>query len=333
MNSEYFSLPLAEPLTIAAGEITEREGFLVSVDEPTAGLGEACPLPGWTESVDECRRALRETDSDEIAGLPPAARHGAVLALLDAEARDEDVPLYRYLGRETRVDSVAVNATVGDADASTTADRVSAAVSEGFESVKLKLGARSLDADLERVHAAREGAPDAELRLDANGAWDRETATRAISAAADYGVSYIEQPLPADDLAGHATLRGSGVGIALDEGLYEHGLDAVLEAEAADTLILKPMAMGGPDIALETAVVARGAGIDPVVTTTIDGAVARAAAVHVAAAIPDVSPCGLATGELLAADFQPDPAPVEAGRAQVPQQAGNTAAISPADYA
>jgi len=59
--------------------------------------------------------------------------------------------------------------------------------------------------------------------------------------------------------------------------------------------------------------------VDPVVTTTVDGVVARTAAVHVAAAIPDVAPCGLATAELLAEDLGPDPAPVDDGRISVPQ--------------
>jgi len=84
----------------------------------------------------------------------------------------------------------------------------------------------------------------------------------------------------------------SPVPIALDESLATRGLDAVLDADAADAVVLKPMALGGPDRALAAARRAREAGVEPVVTTTIDAVVARTAAVHVAAAIPDVSPAG-----------------------------------------
>jgi o-succinylbenzoate synthase len=323
MNAERFSLPLTDPLATAAGEITEREGFIVTVDEPTAGVGEATPLPGWTESLAACRDALTTADPEAVDELPPAARHGLSLAMLDAAARDAERPLYQYLGRDERVGTVPVNATVGDADIGATADRVEAAAESGFPAVKLKVGLRSLDADVARVEAARSAAPDVEIRLDANGAWDHDTAANAVDAVEPLDVAYVEQPLPATDLTGHATLRGRGVGIALDEGLYEHGVDAVLDADAADAWILKPMAMGGPDVALDAAVLARGAGIDPVVTTTVDGGVARAAAVHVAAAVPDVSPCGLATRDLLAADLVPDHAPVRDGRARIPQKDGN----------
>jgi o-succinylbenzoate synthase len=333
MNVDYFSLPLREPLSTARGEISDRTGYLVSLDDPAPGIGEATPLPGWTESLDDCEAALRDADPDDLDVLPPAARHGVSLALLDAHARTDGVPLYQYLGARTTVDSVPVNATVGDAGVDETVTAVETAVDEGFPAVKLKVGVRSVAADLERVRAVRAACPDVELRLDANGAWSLETAERAVADLAPLDVAYVEQPLSAGDLEGHTELRGRGVGIALDEGLYEHGLEAVLTASAADTLVLKPMVMGGPDVALETAVLARGAGVDPVVTTTIDGAFARAAAVHVAAAIPAVSACGLATGDRLATDLVADPVPVTGGRIHVPQKEGNTRHTSPPDYA
>ena len=96
----------------------------------------------------------------------------------------------------------------------------------------------------------------------------------------------------------------------------------MLDAGAADAVVLKPMALGGPDRALAAALRARRAGVEPVVTTTIDAVVARTAAVHVAAAIPDVSPCGLATGALLDEDLAPDPCPIADGSLPVPSGAG-----------
>jgi L-alanine-DL-glutamate epimerase-like enolase superfamily enzyme len=162
------------------------------------------------------------------------------------------------------------------------------------------------------------------LRADANGAWANDEAEAAFDAFEDLGVSYVEQPLPADDLAGHAALRESGfdVGVALDESLVGRRVDAVLDADAADVLVLKPMALGGPGNAHTLAMRAREAGVDPVVTTTIDGVVARLAALHVAAALPDVAPCGLATGDRLERDLGPDPTTVRDGKMTVPQDPG-----------
>ena len=59
MDVEAFTLPLARPMQTARGAIEERAGFLVRVDyADVTGLGEATPLPGWTESLDACREAL-----------------------------------------------------------------------------------------------------------------------------------------------------------------------------------------------------------------------------------------------------------------------------------
>ena len=333
MNVRPFALDLHEPLVTAAGEISVRSGFLVTVDDGgERGVGEACPLAGWTEPYDECRTALTGATPADADSLPPAARHGVALARLDAGARAEGIPLYRHLGRDARVETLPVNATVGDADPATTRERVTDAVTDGYGCVKLKIANRPLDADLDRIRAARDAAPDVDIRLDANGGWTRDTATLAFERLEPFDISYVEQPLSAGDLDGLAALPDTGVDVALDESLYEHGIDAALNADI-DWLVLKPMALGGPDAAVELAGLARGAGVDPVVTTTIDGPIARTAAVHVAAAIPDVSACGLATGSLLATDSLPDPAPVDDGVVAVPQKEGNTPAVLPADYA
>ena len=330
MEFEPFSLPLSRPLETAAGAIETRRGFLVRVTVAgTPGLGEATPLPGWTESIDTCEKALENVE-DPVAAIrndrlldAPAARHGVSLAVLDAQSRAADRPLYRFLGGGDPVDSVPVNATVGDGTPDQTAAAVERAVRKGFPAAKLKVGARTADEDLDRLRAVRARCPDAAIRLDANGAWNEATADRLLPTLADLGVSVLEQPLPAAALEAHGRLRGRGVDIALDEGLVEHGFEAVLGAEAADVLVCKPMALGGIDVARNVVRSARTAGIDGLVTTTIDGAIARAAAVHLAASIPDILPCGLATGGLLESDLRSGIASVADGRAAVPQGKGN----------
>lgn len=336
MSLEPFSLRLSEPLSTAAGDVDQREGFLVRYDHRgVTGLGEATPLAGWTESLEECERALGRAleagqGGDHSAGLlaldgseAPAARHGFATALLDADARADGRPLYRWLGGDRRRESVPVNATVGDADAEATVTAANEAVADGFDCLKLKVGAAPVAEDVERVERVRAAVgDDVALRLDANGAWDRERARRAFDALGSADVAYVEQPLPPDDLAGLADLRGGPVGVAVDETLATHSMAAVLDAGAADVVVLKPMALGGPGNAHTLATRAREAGVRPVVTTTVDAVVARTAAVHVAAALPDVAPCGLATGGLLAEDLAGDPAPVADGRMTVPQDPG-----------
>ncbi|WP_299234297.1 mandelate racemase/muconate lactonizing enzyme family protein [Natronomonas sp.] len=345
MRVEPFSLPLSRPLETAAGPIETRRGFVVrTTATDAAGTGEATPLAGWTEPFEACERALASVDADpnvdpnvdpdadadpgstldaEALSAAPAARHGLSLAVLDAAARAADRPLYRHLGGPERATRVPVNATVGDGSPAETAASCADAVDAGYPAVKLKIGARSIEADLARIEAARERCPDVELRLDANGAWDADTAASALPRLEALDVAVLEQPLPATALSAHARLRGRSVDIALDESVVECGPAAIRSADAADVLVCKPMALGGVDRARRVAEAALSRGTDVVITTTIDGAIARAAAVHLAASLPDVRACGLATGGLLAADLRAGIAPIEEGAALVPQGKGN----------
>lgn len=332
-----FSLPLARPLGTASGAIDRRDGFLVHVGDDPDGLGEATPLPGWTESLGACRAALESAVDDGPLGDPadlpamastPAARHGLELALLDREARVAGRPLYRHLGADGRVGSVPVNAAVGDGTAEETVEACRAAADGGFGAVKLKVGARSVEEDVARVARARDAVgAGIELRVDANGAWSAERADRAVERLAGLGVSMVEQPLAAPDLDGHAALRGRGVDVAVDESVCEHGAAAVLDAGAADVLVLKPMALGGIGPAHRAAERAAAADVGVVVTTTVDAAVARTAAVHLAAAVAPRRACGLATAEWLERDVADDPADEVDGAVSVPQAAGHGVSV------
>ena len=150
-----------------------------------------------------------------------------------------------------------------------------------------------------------------------------DTALELLPKLSALDVAVLEQPLAAGELAGHARLRGEGVEIAIDEGLAEHGPETILAADAADLLVCKPMALGGVDRAREIINSARADGADALVTTTIDGAIARAGAVHLAASVPEIRACGLATAGMLGSDLRSGVVPVEDGSIAVPQGKGN----------
>lgn len=336
LDLQRFDLDLVEPLRTADRVIESRSGYLVRVrTEKRRGLGEAAPLPGWTESLEECKTALERAQNilslrgpdptlEEIADAP-AARHGLSLAIADLRARRLDVPLVRHLGGGSRSRSrrIRVNATIGDGSVETTVDAANSAIADGFDCLKIKVGARTLEDDVERIGAVRNAAgSDVELRADANEAWDRSTAETALDQLAAHDVSYVEQPLSAGDLVGHAKLRGGPVGVALDESVAVSELDRILDVEAADVLVCKPMVLGGPDTAVGIARRARQQGVRPVISTTVDAVVGRLGALHVAGALAPIGPCGLATADRFASDLGADPAPVIDGTVAIPRGAG-----------
>lgn len=334
MQVEPFTVELSPPLETARGTVREREGFLVTVEYAgSTGVGEATPLAGWTESHRECRRALdragavaEELDWGVALGKlkTPAARHALSLALADARARDTGEPLYQTLGDTGPVDQVPVYATLGaDGGPEAAAEQARGAVDAGYRCLTVTVEGRGVEADLERVRAVREAVGDAvDLRVDAGAAWTRGEARQAVKGLAALGVDCVEQPVPTAAFEAAAALRGQGVAIALDESLAAYDVETALDAGAADRLVLKPMVVGGPDLTARAARLCRDSGVEPVVSTTVEAVVARTGAVHVAASVPDVGPCGLATGDRLVRDLAPDPAPVADGAIGVPQTPG-----------
>ena len=190
------------------------------------------------------------------------------------------------------------------------------AVAEGFGTLKLKAG---FDDDFARAAVVRDAAgAGVKLRLDANGAWTREVALRRLGELAPLGLELCEQPTP--DLMG---LRGeTPVPIAADELLAR---DAEAAFERADIVVLKPMLLGGLTAALRLGREAIRRGRRVIVTTSLEGAIGRAGAAHLAAALlaDGAQPAaGLATGRLLAEDLCPDALAPRAGFVRIPDAPG-----------
>ncbi len=329
-----FSLTLNKPFSTSFGTLTSRTGFLLKISDSKSGIGESTPLHGWTESLASCRAALISAKKDASLGSPfetileslsttPSARHGFSLSLLDDISHSKGIPLYQYLGSD-HVHSIPVNIPIGDSSLTSTVNQWTAAVDSGAKSLKIKIGKRPLKEDLTRLSAVRAAVgPDIELRADVNGAWSLKQAQKAIEKLEQIDLDYLEQPLPMQDIEGHAILRNGPVNIALDESLISNTLEEIYKIGAADFVILKPMVLGGIDNAYALAKEARSLNIEPIITTTIDTVVARTAAVHLAASLSPIKACGLATGHMLKDDVSPDPAVLKQGNVIVPQNPGN----------
>ena len=165
---------------------------------------------------------------------------------------------------------------------------------------------------------------EATIRLDANGAWDEQTALEALHAFYPQRVALIEQPVAAEDIDGLARVRAeSPTRIAADESADSVGLvDRVIAARAADPVVLKPMTVGGLTTALTLARRAGDAGIGALVMATFDSSVGTAASLHLAAALPADAAHGLATGEHVSGDVVSRKLLPWAGRMAIPSAPG-----------
>jgi O-succinylbenzoate synthase len=160
--------------------------------------------------------------------------------------------------------------------------------------------------DLERVAAVRDAlGPGGKLRVDANGAWDVETARKHIKELDRYDLEYVEQPVPS--LQEMAQLRKLvDVPLAADESVRtaEDPLK-VAGLEAADIVVTKVQPLGGVRRALE---VAEAAGLPTVVSSALETSIGIAAGIALAAALPELPyACGLGTVALLERDLVAEP--------------------------
>lgn len=322
-----FELSLTDPLKSASETIDRRAGFVVRWGR---GIGEATPLPPWTESYEETEAALTSIASKELSigdalkalSSTPAARHGLASAIVDHHAKTRNEPLYRFLGGTNGTEEIAVNATLDETDPAEVRDAGAAIAIAGYEAVKLKVGSTP-SSDLDRVESLRDAiGPDIELRLDANGAWDQNTARSVGTTLTQYAPTYIEQPVAGIDSHVIDLLDEHGVETALDEALVTDGVTASMRSDAG-VIIVKPMALGGPDIARSVAMTARGCGKKPVISDLVTGAIGRSIAAHVVASIASDEPAGLDTGSRLERDLVSDPPRVVNGRFGLPGGAGH----------
>jgi L-alanine-DL-glutamate epimerase-like enolase superfamily enzyme len=160
------------------------------------------------------------------------------IALWDMKAKRAQLPLAKLLGAHR--DSVQCYNTSGGF-LHTPLDRVlanvEAARASGIGGIKIKVGQLDAASDLKRVAAVRDLLGDGfPLMVDANQQWDRPAAQRACRALEQFNLVWIEEPLDAYDVEGHAALAASlDTPIATGEMLTSFGEHAqLIMADASD---------------------------------------------------------------------------------------------------
>lgn len=266
-----YRLPFLQTVRTAHGPWGEREGFLLRANNmsPRArsdeqavgqiGWGEVAPIPWFgTESMEAAEQALTglrgeaENEAHALSRVPddcPSVRAGVAAAFAAAVFAMPRLPPASGGGRVNAL-PVAALLPAGRRALAAVTDRLEL----GFRTFKWKVGVG---------HAADEWAllddllgalpAGAKLRLDANGGWDRRTATRWLERAAERPIiEYIEQPCLAEPGASASetrkvedTLRGLAedypVKIALDESLSGAGdVARWLAADWRGVWVIKP---------------------------------------------------------------------------------------------
>ena len=296
-------LPLVTPFQTSLFTEYDREALLVCVRTTDGALGwgecVARPQPIYsTEYLDGAVEVLRELLIPLVQRLPeitaekaneafaavdghPMAKAALEMALLDAQLKLENVSLAKYLGAVHT--SVRAGVSVGIMSGPDLLDAVDRYWNrERYQRIKLKI---QPGWDEEPVRLVRDFlGPDADLQVDANGAYTLDDA-EALARLDAYDLVTIEQPLAADDLEGHAQLaRRIRTRICLDEpiGSAAEAIRAI-ECGAASIINIKPGRVGGYLAAREIHDVCADRGVPVWVGGMLETGIGRAANVALAA--------------------------------------------------
>jgi O-succinylbenzoate synthase len=256
-------MPLVRPFRTSFGTEHVRDVLLVKVETTEAEGWAECatePEPLYSaEYTDAAEHVLehhlvprlfavaRLTTEAVATLLAPVKGHRMAkaaieTALLDAELRAAGLSLGSYLGAvHGAVDcgvSVGMTGTVDELLA-----QVAGYIADGYLRVKLKI---EPGCDLEPVAAVRARWPELPLQVDANTAY-RVTDARHLARLDELGLLLIEQPLPDDDLAGHAELATRmRTPICLDESIVSAAVaESAIRLGACSIVNIKPARVGG----------------------------------------------------------------------------------------
>ena len=275
--------PFVRPLHTHHGLWREREGAIVRLRdrrfEPAReSFGEIAPLPWFgsetlAEALDYCRSLPEQMSSATIAAIPdrlPATRFAIESA-------------WRALSRPSQPFSGQLCGLLPTGAAALEAcDEL---LETGFATLKWKIGVTSAREEMRWCEQLRDRLPaSVQLRLDANGGLNRESATKWLYLCDRLAIEFLEQPLPPTELSAMFSLANQySTPLALDESVATLSqLREICQRNWPGIVVIKPAIAGSPSQLIE---LCRNYSLDVVLSSALETSVGRAAALSLAEAI------------------------------------------------
>jgi O-succinylbenzoate synthase len=343
----HIRIPLLEPFRISNGAVAAKDGIIVRVHaDGLVGVGEASPMAGSFYSDDTPEsvwsllagrlvpaildaRPVNAADAHrtlESLGGSPFARAGIETAFWDLDAQKAGAPLCVALGGTAR--PLESGLAVGIYE--TTADLLRAVelhMREGYRRLKIKIQPGWDAAPLAEVRRQFGGIP---LMVDANCAYRREDIPHLASLDA-YGLIMIEQPLPREDLEGHALLqRAMRTSVCLDESAEDVGrVQQAIAMGSCRIVNIKIQRVGGLTNAKAIHDCCRAAGIPVWAGTMPELGIGSAQTLHCATLAGFTYPTDVeSTRRWFVEDIIDPPIIVQEGIITLPSGSGNCYALS-----
>ncbi len=276
--------PLPRPVRTASGAIERFPLVLIDLSTDAGVEGRAYSLvylPELLPALERCVAAMasmlagRELVPRDLhdhllkrcrlfglKGMTGIALGGLDMAIWDAWARAREEPLARALGAELR--PIKAYNSVGLYDAASVVEIAEETLAAGYAGLKIKAGFASFAQDLAAIRAARRAlGDDTALMIDYNQSLSPPEAMARCKALDDEGLTWIEEPVLADDFASCARIADAvRTPIQIGENFNGPGeMRAAIAAGAMDLVMPDPQYIHGVTGWLEASALARTAGL------------------------------------------------------------------------
>lgn len=313
LNYAHYNLIFKEPAITSRSTMLCKETFFLKYipqgDDTGALVGEV-PLFRGLSAEDDAgfEQRLKQFCAGDVATSLPV---DSSVAFAVESIRHQMERLRNPVTEQVRI---PINGLVWMGDKRTMFNRIRTKLDAGFRCVKLKIGGIDFADELDLIKYIRgQFSPsDLELRLDANGAFNPDSALERLKWLSDHHIHSIEQPIRQGQWERMRELtEKSPIPIALDEELIgpwccrsDEAMAALLDAVAPHYIILKPSLCGGFDVADRWIAAATKRGIGWWATSALESNIGLTAITLWLSRHNPVIPQGLGTGSLYTNNFE-----------------------------
>lgn len=298
------------PSGTSRGVLSEKHAWFIELwneENPSIiGTGECSVIPGLSpdfESFENYEAMLERVCANFNEDLEdwPSIKFGLECAFLDLKNNGKGMFFDNAFTRGEK--SILINGLVWMGDRAFMLEQIHEKITQGFSTIKMKIGAIDFQNELELLRIIRDQSADLTIRVDANGAFHPNEALSKLKSLEEFNIHSIEQPIKAGQWEEMRELCSSApIDIALDEELI--GINKLtekrklLENICPQYIILKPSLHGGISGTQEWISLAKEFDIPWWITSALESNIGLNAICQLTAEYKNLLPQGLGTGSL-----------------------------------
>jgi len=312
IRTEIFKAPLKTPFITSLRKVDNLEDIIVIIecDDGTVGYGEGVPTPAITGetfqsmymALEYIKKAIVSMDIDEFDTIiqklhssiakNTTIKSAVEIALYDIKAKQSKQPLYKFLNGTKKCFTTDITISLNPIDIMVKESLN--AISLGYKELKIKLGSRDIDEDIDKVTLIYQTvkSQDIKLRLDANQAWSKEESVYLLQSLEKSNISleFIEQPTPYYDIEALKYIKERvETPLLADETIFNiYDAKRVLELDCVDIINIKLAKTAGISQALKIAQLTQEYNKKCMMGCMLEGIISINASVAVASAKADI---------------------------------------------